>query len=184
MSVIKNIIPVSGKWFVMLVDENDRESCNPHPIAAWATVEVDGDNDDDVEVHPLIAPPDSGYAMNQLTIPSKDDVIGIADAKNVTDSFWNDLAKEKAKIDDAEQQRERATAQNVDYVTEQLCKIPDSTHRRSPQDFVDKLLQIREHRPYMIDKDVLALDANHLVEARLGGYAITKLGEMFITRHR
>lgn len=176
---IKQIIPVSGSWFVMMRD-NDGDPAgapNPHPIAAWAVVV--SDDDDGHDVLPLIAPEPGDY-MHKLTIPDADDVIGISHENNVIDSFWTDQAREEARIATEQELRDMATDENAVKAITRLVALG-----YTDKAIADQLVALDQHLPFTFDVKFLhALSEANLIDSVHGGWITTPLGDLVIKKSR
>lgn len=174
MSTIKQIIPVVGDWFVMLRDENDPSSCNPHRVAAWALVQTPAPVVEE-HVYPLIS--DEVNMMPMLVIPDSEDVVGIADGDSVREPGWQDQAKTLADAAVEEEERRIAHA-NIEEV---FKKTIDGRH--TVRDLLHALAIPQKQIPFRFDPKLAhQLAEDGVLKAISGGYALTKLGLLLLGR--
>lgn len=167
MSIVQ-IIPTTGKWYVMHRCEDSPETCQAVRIAAWARVNLD---DAEVEVLPLIPDTEPGH-MHKLVIPDAEQIVGICDEEGTRDPNWNDIAKHGADVEAEHEAREAATPEAALKVIDKLAE------KGIGRDYVKAtLLALRDRDTFEFNHGILhTFYECDVIEPAMGGYSITPLG--------
>ena len=162
---LKQVLPVSGEWFVMLVDSENSESCHAQRIAAWGLFDEGGVGGDTV-VLPLV--PDENEAA--LGLPNSD-ALGVTDADGSRASYWNGIVA---------QRRRDAIEEERSGLSEELAA---RTASELSHDEIVLLKALKNRETFVFVRERLdRLWGKDLIEKVRGGHRVTSFGDRILTK--